>query len=88
MIVKTSPNKTNCRRIVRCGPTVAAVLLAATSLGSIGCQIDVAGQTLPSAFHLSDDVQYYAPGPEFKLANEAAALAEQHAAQQSEPQRR
>jgi hypothetical protein len=23
---------------------------------------------------MSDDVQYYAPGPEFKLSNEAAAL--------------
>jgi hypothetical protein len=42
---------------------------------STGCQIDVAGQTLPSPYHLTDDVQYYAPGPEFKLANEAAALA-------------
>ena len=41
---------------------------------STGCQIDVAGQTLPSPWHLSDDVQYYAPGPEFKLANEANAV--------------
>ncbi|QDT71492.1 hypothetical protein [Lacipirellula limnantheis] len=53
---------------------------------STGCQIDVAGQTLPSPYHLSDDVQYYAPGPEFKLANEAAALAEQRAQEISEPQ--
>jgi hypothetical protein len=53
---------------------------------STGCQIDVAGQTLPSPYHLSDDVQYYAPGPEFKLANEAAALAEQRALEISEPQ--
>jgi hypothetical protein len=53
---------------------------------STGCQVDVAGQTLPSPYHLSDDVQYYAPGPEFKLANEAAALAEQRAAEISEPQ--
>jgi hypothetical protein len=53
---------------------------------STGCQIDVAGQTLPSPYHLSDDVQYYAPGAEFKLANEAAALAAQRADQISEPQ--
>jgi hypothetical protein len=53
---------------------------------STGCQIDVAGQTLPSPYHLTDDVQYYAPGPEFKLANEAAALAEQRAQEISEPQ--
>lgn len=44
------------------------------------------GQTLPSPYHLTDDVQYYAPGPEFKLSNEAAALAEQRAQEISEPQ--
>jgi hypothetical protein len=48
--------------------------------------VDIAGQTLPSPYHLSDDVQYYAPGPEFKLANEAAALAEARALEISEPQ--
>ena len=63
----------------------ASLLLACTAL--TGCQVDVAGQTLPSAYHLSDDVQYYAPGPEFKLSNEAAALAEQKANAISQPQR-
>ncbi len=43
-------------------------------LATTGCQIDVGGQTLPSPYYLSDDVQYFAPGPEFKLAREAAAL--------------
>ena len=62
-----------------------ALLLAACGV-STGCQIDVAGQTLPSPYHLSDDVQFYAPGPEFKLANEAAALAEARAQEISEPQ--
>ncbi len=61
-------------------------LLLAACLASTGCQIDVAGQTLPSAYHLTDDVQYYAPGPEFKLTNEAAAMAEQKANQISQPQ--
>lgn len=42
-----------------------------------GCQVDIAGQTHPSPFYLTDDVQYYAPGPEFKLAREAAAMKEQ-----------
>lgn len=56
------------------------------SLAITGCQIDVGGQTLPSGYYLSDDVQYYAPGPEFKLAREAAALKEQSAEQMSEPQ--
>lgn len=38
--------------------------------------MEVGGQTLPSPYYLSDDVQYYAPGPEFKLAREAAAQKE------------
>jgi hypothetical protein len=51
-----------------------------------GCQIDVAGQTLPSPWYLTDDIQYYAPGPEFKLAREAAAMQEQSEAVKSELQ--
>ena len=47
-------------------------LLASSAL--TGCQVQVGGQTLPSAYYMGDDVQYYAPGPEFKLSNEAAAL--------------
>lgn len=46
-------------------------LLAAVSL--TGCQVDIGGQTLPSPYYMSDDVQYFPPGPEFKLAREAAA---------------
>jgi hypothetical protein len=61
-------------------------MLMALCAAATGCQIDVAGQTQPSPYHLTDDVQYYAPGPEFKLANEAAALAEQRANEISEPQ--
>jgi hypothetical protein len=38
-----------------------------------GCQVHVAGQTLPSPWYIEDDVQFFAPGPEFKLSNEAAA---------------
>lgn len=66
---------------------LAGGLLLAACAASTGCQVEVAGQTLPSPYHLSDDVQYYAPGPEFKLANEAAALAKARAEQISEPQR-
>ncbi len=40
---------------------------------SSGCQVNVGGQTLPSPFYLDDDVQYFAPGPEFPLSQEAAA---------------
>ncbi len=67
--------------------TAMGGLLMFLSLAATGCQMDIAGQTLPSAYYLQDDVQYYAPGPEFKLAREAAALKEQAANQISEPQR-
>ena len=43
-------------------------------LSATGCQVDIGGQTLPSPYWQTDDVQYFAPGPEFKLAREAAAL--------------
>ena len=74
------------RRRLASGARLAGGLLLLACGMSTGCQIDVAGQTLPSPYHLTDDVQYYAPGPEFKLANEAAALAEQRAQEISEPQ--
>ena len=51
-----------------------------------GCQVEYAGQTLPSPYYLTDDIQYYAPGPEFKLAREAAAMQEQAEAIESEQQ--
>lgn len=49
---------------------------ACVGLGALntGCQVHVAGQTLPSAYYLDDDVQYFPAGPENKLANETAAL--------------
>jgi hypothetical protein len=63
----------------------AAVLWSAVTLLA-GCQVEMAGQTLPSPYYLTDDVQYYAPGPEFKLAREAAAIQEQNEAIESEAQ--
>ena len=63
------------RRFDRRG--LARVLLATTALGGLsltGCQVDVGGQTLPSAYYLQDDIQYFPAGPEFKLSKEAAAL--------------
>ena len=42
-------------------------------VGATGCQVYTGGQTLPSPDYVHDDVQYHAPGAEFKLANEAAA---------------
>ena len=46
------------------------------AVGLTGCQVDVGGQTMPSATYMSDDVQYFPPGPEFKLEKEAAAMQE------------
>jgi hypothetical protein len=51
---------------------IAALAVAGISL--TGCQVDVGGQTLPSAYYLQDDIQYFPAGPEFKLSKEAAAL--------------
>ena len=45
-----------------------------TCLGTTGCQVDTGGQTLPSPYYLTDDVQYFPAGPEMKLAREAAAM--------------
>ncbi len=65
---------------------LSASLVVPAALLLTGCQIDVAGQTLPSPYYLTDDVQYYAPGPGFKLAREAAAMKEQAAAEISDAQ--
>ncbi len=53
-----------------------AVALPLAVLSTTGCQVSVGGQTLPSAYFLRDDIQYFPKGPEFKLAREAAALKE------------
>jgi len=63
----------------------AAILWPAVTLLT-GCQVEMAGQTLPSPYYLSDDIQYYTPGPEFKLAREAAAMQEQAEAIESQAQ--
>jgi hypothetical protein len=54
-----------------------AMLSMAVALASActGCQSDFGGQVLPSPWWFTDDVQYFPPGPEFKLSREAAALA-------------
>ena len=53
--------------------TAGGAMLAATLMAT-GCQVSMNGQTLPSPNYLTDDVQYFAPGSEFKLAREAAAM--------------
>lgn len=51
-------------------------LVSPLAVGSIGCQSTVGGQTLPSPWYLSDDVQYFKAGPEFKLSNQVRAMEE------------
>jgi len=60
----------------QCHPLRALLLCmgALFALGVTGCQVDVGGQTLPSPYYLTDDVQYFPTGPEFKLSKEAAAM--------------
>lgn len=64
--------------------TQLALLFAGllTSVASSGCipfvgfQSTVGGQTLPSAFYLRDDVQFFPAGEEFLLPNQVQALEE------------
>ncbi|MEE2641376.1 MAG: hypothetical protein VX768_12170 [Planctomycetota bacterium] len=53
--------------------TLCGICLSVVCFAS-GCQITVGGQLLPSPNYLTDDLQYFPPGPEFKLQNEANAL--------------
>lgn len=86
MNTSPTPSKTM-SPVQRTTAMLFAGLMMIASIVSTGCQADYAGQTLPSPWYLDDDVHYAAPGPEFKLAKEAAALKEQNAAILSEQQR-
>ena len=55
------------RRTVRAGVAILGLL------ASTGCQVEYAGMTLPSGKYMHDDVQYFAPGPDFPYANTQAA---------------
>ena len=54
--------------------TILLCMGALFSLGVTGCQVDVGGQTLPSPYYLTDDVQYFPTGPKMKLQREADAM--------------
>jgi hypothetical protein len=43
-------------------------------VGATGCQTNIGGQVMPSAYYLQDDVQYFPAGSEDKLYNERRAL--------------
>ena len=63
-----SPNHFGRLAVLSCG--------ALPMLAAVGCQSSVGGQTLPSAYYLRDDVQYFPAGPEFLLPNEERTLEE------------
>lgn len=59
-------------------------LLAGTAVfgtGLSGCQAHINGQTLPSAYYLQDDIQFFPAGPEFQLTNQVRQIEEYRARQ-------
>ena len=56
------------------------LLLVAAAVGGscalTGCTGTYSGQNLPSGYYLHHQLQYFPPGPEFKLSREAAAQKE------------
>lgn len=69
------------RKILNCWPRLALLLSVLALPTLVGCQTNIAGQTLPSAYYLRDDIQYFEKGPEFKLYRQAQALEEYKAEQ-------
>ncbi len=48
--------------------------VALVGCGSLtGCMGNYSGQNLPTGYYLNSQIQYYPPGPQFKLTEEAAA---------------
>lgn len=64
----------------RCGLLLLGSLVM--PLLTTGCQSTIGGQTMPSAYYLRDDVQYFPHGPEFKLSRQVEAIEEYKLRQQ------
>lgn len=71
------------RNVGAVGRKLAALTVLAAAFSSTGClrmaggpflQTTIGGQTLPSAYYLEDDVQYFPKGPETKLSNQIRAI--------------
>lgn len=56
--------------------TVFGIVLCVAAFSNTGCQTTVGGQTLPSPYYLTDDIQYFPKGPEFRLTNTVRAMEE------------
>lgn len=63
----------------RAGQLLALSALLASTAVLTGCQTTIGGQTLPSPDYLTDDVQYFPAGPEFRLTNQVEASRKQAA---------
>lgn len=64
--------------LTRCTLLVGTLsLLTASS----GCQTTIGGQTLPSAYYLTDDIQFFPAGDEFLLPETVRAMDEYRAQQ-------
>lgn len=63
--------------------TMSALILGGllSFCGLSGCQTNIGGQTLPSAWYLRDDVQFFPAGPETLLPETRRAAAEYRAQQ-------
>ena len=73
-------NHQSCRKF---GPWMVLAFAGLMPLATTGCQSTIAGQTLPSAYYLRDDVQYFPAGPEFKLTNQVQAIEQYKLEQQA-----
>ena len=68
------------------GKTTLLVIVGMfVSGGLVGCQTQMGGQTLPSAYYLRDDVQFFPAGPETQLPNQRRALEEYRASGEFDP---
>lgn len=56
------------------GQRFALLGCALLGMTAVGCQTTLGGQTLPSAYYLQDDVQYFPQGPETRLSKQIEAL--------------
>jgi len=67
-------------KIAKSAIAACGLLVLATATGC-GFQTNIAGQTLPSAYYLSDDINFNPAGPENKLQNTINAHAQYRADQ-------
>ncbi|MFV0445328.1 MAG: hypothetical protein ACK5Q5_17260 [Planctomycetaceae bacterium] len=65
--------------LARCTLMLGTMGLLASSSG---CQTTIGGQTLPSAYYLQDDIQFFPAGDEFLLPETVKAM-DEHRAQQA-----